>query len=256
MVVEAPGCGQPRVGDTPARVPVAAEFAIGGDLRFLSHHDELRMLMRALVRAGWPLAYSQGFNPRPHLVIPLPRNVGTAADSQLALVDLRRPAPAAMLSEQLSAQLPADYRLRCVRVPAPGRIPQPEAVEFVLEVDPPDRSGLGPRVAALKAMQSVVVRREYGPGRAARLIDIRPFIDRVEWEGCCLRFTLRYVQQRTARPSEVTAALGLLPAACNHRLRRTTVHWQTERPEEELAAAQERNHFDDQEDVPKENNSS
>ncbi len=55
------------------RLRAALEFALAGDLRFLAHHDELRLLTRALVRAGWPLAYSQGFNPRPRLVLPLPR---------------------------------------------------------------------------------------------------------------------------------------------------------------------------------------
>ena len=45
--------------DTGACRAVALCFALDGALRFLSHHDELRMLTRALRRARWPLAASR-----------------------------------------------------------------------------------------------------------------------------------------------------------------------------------------------------
>jgi len=38
-----------------------------GSLRFISHLDWLRMLQRAIFRAGLPIAYSQGFNPTPRM---------------------------------------------------------------------------------------------------------------------------------------------------------------------------------------------
>ncbi|MBU0616609.1 MAG: DUF2344 domain-containing protein, partial [Planctomycetes bacterium] len=53
--IENPGNATTEV---TGRHAVACCFALGGDLRLLSHHDELRMLARALRRAGWPLAYS------------------------------------------------------------------------------------------------------------------------------------------------------------------------------------------------------
>ena len=68
---------------------VALSYALNGELRYLSHRDELRMLTRALVRARWPLRYSRGFNPIPRLTLTLPRSVGTASECQLALVELR-----------------------------------------------------------------------------------------------------------------------------------------------------------------------
>jgi radical SAM-linked protein len=249
MVVPATSCAAHMTGNPPPRVRVAAEFAVTGQLRFLAHHDELRMLRRALVRAGWPLAYSQGFNPRPHVVLPVPRNVGTSADNQLALVDLCRALPPAALQDRLAGKLPADYRLLRVTMPAAQRIPQPQAVTYELELEPADQAGIARRIPALEESTSVVVEREYGPRRAARRLDIRTYIEKVESDEGRLRFTLRYRQQRTARPSEVLTALGLAPEAYNHRLRRTTVRWNMERSQTEFGAARERNDFDEQENV-------
>ncbi|MEB3206052.1 MAG: TIGR03960 family B12-binding radical SAM protein [Vampirovibrionales bacterium] len=45
-----------------------------GKLRFLSHLDWLRMIYRAVAQSGLPLAYTQGFNPKPKISVgsPLP----------------------------------------------------------------------------------------------------------------------------------------------------------------------------------------
>ncbi|TWT41893.1 hypothetical protein RAS1_30170 [Phycisphaerae bacterium RAS1] len=103
----------------PSRPSVAVTFGMLGDLRYISHHDELRMLARALVRARWPVAFSQGFNPRPRIVLPLPRPVGVSSSCELAIVELEPPAPhdpnatgerapgEAMRLESGSASLPA-----------------------------------------------------------------------------------------------------------------------------------------------------
>ncbi|MCK4342628.1 MAG: TIGR03936 family radical SAM-associated protein, partial [Phycisphaerae bacterium] len=109
----------PTTAPAGERFRVAMEYALGGDLRFLSHHDELRLLARAVVRARWPVAYSRGFNPLPRLVVPLPRSLGTAAECQLALVDLGVPRRPEDLFASLSSALPAGCRLLRIIAPAP-----------------------------------------------------------------------------------------------------------------------------------------
>jgi len=79
----APGPGMPaRVEDAPKRLEDRApeevrtpqdapryryrvRFTKYGRLRFLGHLDLMRLWMRGLRRAGIPLVYSQGFNPKP-----------------------------------------------------------------------------------------------------------------------------------------------------------------------------------------------
>jgi len=227
-------------GAPPARFRVALEYALEGDLRFLAHRDELRMLMRALVRARWPIAYSQGFNPLPRLSLPLPRNLGTAAERQLALVDLRAARTPDELAASLARTLPAGCVLQRVISPAPRVTPH--------ALRPEEAAVLGERGAALTARSTLPIERECGPGKPRRAIDIRPYIDRLELEGCRLRLELRFVQQRTARPSEILTELGLAES-CGQRLRRRAVQWDIELPGPSVGPAlHERKPLDQEDD--------
>jgi radical SAM-linked protein len=201
-----------------------------------------------MVRAGWPLAYSQGFNPHPRLTLPLPRNLGTAAACQVALIDLCQPRPPAELFESLARQLPGDCRLRWVMAPIGRGSLQARQIRYELDLDPADAADLGPRIQRLAGLPALVVQRDYGPGKPTRPIDIRPYIGKFELDGYRLRFELRCVEQRTARPSEVITALGLAAETYNHRLRRAAVQWNRELTGPTAGpAADERKELDNQE---------
>jgi len=215
-------------GNPPARFRVAVEFAVEDDLRFLSHRDEVRLLTRAVTRAGWPLAYSKGFNPRPRLTVPLPRTVGMAAMRQIALIDLAQPRSSTELHTSLRAQLPPGYDLHRVISPASRRTPHAEAVTYHVELDEADARSVEARLTTVLGQRALPVTREHGPDRPSQPIDIRPYIDQLELDGCQLRLRLLFVEQRTARPSEVITKLGLAADAYNHRIRRGDVHWNLE----------------------------
>jgi radical SAM-linked protein len=213
--------------DVP-RFRVALEYAIAGDLRFISHHDELRMLARVLVRADWPLRYSQGFNPIPRLVLPLPRSVGTASQCQWALVELREERRAQDLRDRLAAALPADCALKRMIAPAPRGKPHALAVEYAVMLDPRDAGVVGPRLRGMLALEELVVQRDIQGGKRTRRLDIRPHIESLVLDGPDLRMRLRIADQCTARPAEILTELGLAADVYNHRVRRTEVTWDIE----------------------------
>ena len=66
-------------------------FTKNGPLLYTSHLDLARIWERSLRRAGAPLVYSQGFNPRPklHLAAALP--LGHVGEAELLDVWLERP---------------------------------------------------------------------------------------------------------------------------------------------------------------------
>ena len=66
------------------------KFKLSGSLRFLSHAEMLKVFQRACVRAGIKIQYSQGFNPRPKLSLPLPRSVGVETDEDLLCLRVAR----------------------------------------------------------------------------------------------------------------------------------------------------------------------
>ena len=67
---------------------LAIRYAIKGDLRFLSHQDTLRLFQRAFNRAGIPIRFSEGFNPRPRISIAMPRPVGVESCDELLVIEL------------------------------------------------------------------------------------------------------------------------------------------------------------------------
>ena len=46
-----------------------------GNIKYVSHLDTQRAIVRTLIRSGLPLYYSQGFNPHPKLVFALPVSI-------------------------------------------------------------------------------------------------------------------------------------------------------------------------------------
>jgi radical SAM-linked protein len=200
-------------------------LAIEGDLRYLSHHDEMRMLTRALRRADWPLAYSQGYNPQVRVALPLPRNVGTASRAEYALIGMTESRPARRLFESLGAAMPGGCRLLHVSLPVPRGAPQATAVQYSLTLDAGDAAGVPERVREILASRVWTVRRERGPDKPAKDLDIRPLVEDLRLDGRVLVMRLRFERQRTARAKEILELLHLPAAKYAHRVCRDEVEW-------------------------------
>ncbi len=63
-------------------------YAKRGDAKFISHLDFLRLIQRAMRRAGLPLKFSEGFNPHPCLSFAQPLGVGCSGEKELFEVEL------------------------------------------------------------------------------------------------------------------------------------------------------------------------
>ncbi len=66
-------------------------YAKRGDAKFVSHLDFLRLIQRAMRRAGLPLKFSEGFNPHPCLSFAHPLGVGVTGERELFEVELTEP---------------------------------------------------------------------------------------------------------------------------------------------------------------------
>lgn len=213
------------IGGTPPRIRVAVAFSMLGDLRFLSHHDEMRMLTRAVIRSRWPVRFSQGFNPKPRFTLPLPRSVGVASECELALFDLTEPANLPQLVAALRGQLPAGAHLHRAGY-HPRSTPHPQRVIYRVEFDavPAD---LTARITGVLAKSSLPVMRRGEPGSPARRLDIRAMIESISLRKTSLRMELNYVEQRSARPTEILELLDLDPREIGHRITRESIEWDT-----------------------------
>ncbi len=215
----------PDAGAAPPRFRAAIEYAVSGDTRFLSHRDELRCLARAMTRAGWPVKYSSGFNPQPRLSVVLPRSVGTASDCQLAVVELTEPCDAKSLHQALSAQLPPGLTLHRVLAPATDATPHAVAVRYEVSLLPQDRAKAEAAAAELLESEDRAVLRRTRARPAGAALRLREHVERAIVAGGALSLTLRMHKQRTVRPTEIIAELGLESDQYAHRVRRTQVEW-------------------------------
>ncbi len=210
----------------PQRCRCAIGFAVGGDLRFISHHDVLRLFRRALARAVLPVSFTEGFNPHPRMVIPLPRPVGIASRAEMLVVEFADPVDPDDVLRRLGEQMPAGLELSGGRLLAPGEKLRPVRVSYRLDVGDSPPADLEARVHRIAEADVLEVLRPIFKSGRTRIVDVRPFLLNIRAGRDSVCFTLQVTGAGTAKPAEIAGLLGFDTTAMNHRICRTEVHWQ------------------------------
>lgn len=202
----------------------AIRFAVEGDLRFISHRDSLRLFERALVRAQIPVRYSEGFNPRPRLQLPLPRPVGVASlDERLVVEVTQEAAPQAALA-RLAAEMPVGLTLLDLERIEPDDRRVPREAEYAVPIAPELRSAAERAATSLMTAERVpVTRRGRHPG-ADREVDIRPYLLSVCADRDEVLWRQRVGPGGSARIDEVLSVLGLPRDGVHRVVRRRVVY--------------------------------
>ncbi|MBI1825996.1 MAG: DUF2344 domain-containing protein [Planctomycetes bacterium] len=217
---------QGDIADTTGRSKWAISYAIDGDLKFISHHDTLRLFRRAFARAELPLQYSQGFNPHPRMTIPLPRPVGIASDDEVVVVELSRAIDANEALPRLQACVPRGMTIHEIRGLSNGERLVPDSVRYRFSIEGDTPEDLAVRAERITAAAELQVTREDHKGGKASNLNVRPFLIGVYPADDSIEFVLRVTGTGSARPSEIVGLLGFESRNINHRIRRLEVQWQ------------------------------
>ncbi|MBT5140805.1 MAG: DUF2344 domain-containing protein [Acidimicrobiaceae bacterium] len=201
---------------------IRIQFSKLGKVRFTSHRDVARIWERALRRAELPVAYSEGFNPRPKLSFGLALSTGHESDVEYIDLDLDpervQDLDLDTLPDLLSAQLPVGLTATAAVV-ADKRMPSLQqavtSCTWRIDVAEDDLSLIENAVAGVLAADEIVVTRE----RKGKQItdDLRPLVfsldvqspkvdGRPNESGSTLIAELG-TQPRAVRVSELLAAL-------------------------------------------------
>jgi radical SAM-linked protein len=181
-------------------------FTKGGDLRFLSHHDLMRLMERMLRRADLPIAFTEGFHPKPRMQFPSALALGVVGWEEVAEIDLREPLEPKEVQCRLAAQALPGLEIRSVRQIPLKTTGQIVEASYRLALTPEQLAGVSERIARLlEAPEWIVERRRPQPRR----IDIRPYLLDLHLNGSYLHLTLRVTPSGGARAEEVLTALGL-----------------------------------------------
>lgn len=187
-------------------------FAKGEEIKYISHLDLMRLWERALRRAGVPLAYSHGFNPRPRFSIAAALPVGFTSRGEVMDVFLERRISPLNFAKSLAPHLPPGLELLSVEEVYP-RLPslqsQVRSVEYRVTV-----CWEGAREELERRLQELLSAEQILRQRRGREYDLRPLIEDLwvegkEADGWVLGMRLRAGEGGTGRPDEVLDALGL-----------------------------------------------
>lgn len=172
-----------------------------GDARFISHLDFMRTLAQAFVRAGLPVALSQGFHPHPRFSLALALPLGASSEAEYADVEMARTVDAMEAARELNRVLPTGIRVRRVQEVPVGTPPlgsRVRAARWLLEFTLGQDAGTGgegapgPREVA-EALERMLSQAELPLEREkqgrVRTVDARPLVRwaRVREDGPPLR---------------------------------------------------------------------
>ena len=195
-----------------------------GPIRFLGHRDLARCWERAIRRAGLPIAYSEGFSPRPKMHFGLALSVGHESDAEYLDLDLTEPVVVSSLPSLLSPLLPAGVDVDAaieVEFNADALQAIVDEVTWHIEPEGVDAVDLSARARALLGRDTVMAVLERKGKQVTE--DIRPaMIDlAVESGGHCGGPTLIVdlaTRPRSIRPAELLAQFD--PPIAPRRVRR------------------------------------
>jgi len=205
-------------------------FSKNGPLTYTSHLDLARIWERSLRRAGAPLAYSQGFNPRPKLQLAAALPLGHTGEAEMLDVWLEESGGergrgewgVGRLAKALAPALPDGLRVsqvRQVEAKEPALQTQITAAEYRVTVELP--SGLD----AKARIEGILAAAELPQERDGKQSDLRPLIERLwlEREGeeeVVLGMQLAARAGATARPEAVLETLGMGKAFARYHRQR------------------------------------
>lgn len=208
-------------------------FSKHGKVRFTSHRDVARIFQRALRRAGLPVAYSQGFSPRPKIAFGLALSTGHESDAEYLDIDLdpERVNGIEMgdLPARLTNELPQGMEVTAaVTVDRQTASLQQAVTSCTWQIDVVDIAAdtvAGAVARALAAENFVVTRERKGkkvtddlrPGVLS--LDVEGPIEAEQAEGGGVRLIAELATQpRALRVSELLGALD--PPLIEHRVLR------------------------------------
>ena len=210
------------------------KFKVTGNPRFLSHAQTAEVFRRACARAKIPLKYSQGFNPRPKMALPLPRTVGVESNDDLLCIGLGSKAPDDLeqIRTQLAHQLPDGFELTAITLAEAKTAFTAISATYVFDVSADSETQKLDKLAdELLGSDSLELQRNTGPRSRTRIVNVRGFlhsirIDKTDPGNTRIYVTCKCGPNGSIRVDEIMKLLLLEPDRITGPIRRNDIKWQ------------------------------
>ncbi len=188
---------------------VEIRFEKRPEIRFLSHLDIARAFDRALRRAGIPVRFTLGFNPRPRIVFPVPIETGTASLDDVAELELAGEMAPEEIASRLGKALPPGLSvLRISPIPCRRRPRRARELRYAMDFSSARWKILPEDVEAFLKAGKVPVLRRAPAGAGRRAVDARPAVAEVRLDGTTILLRLRPLPGAFVRAGDVLAGIA------------------------------------------------
>ena len=173
-----------------------------GMMRYISHHDFLRVMYRVCNIMRWPLRYTQGYNKRPRIAAGYPIPMGFDAGRETLDIILNDIVPSPL--ESLNTVLPDGIKILSAEIREGKRdsiMEKTEEMYYVFRLQEAiDTKSVRKRLEERLAPQTVPMERKGKKGK--KIIDLKPFIKEWGIDDHQLSVCYRVIESQTGRPDE------------------------------------------------------
>ncbi|HZE99643.1 MAG TPA: TIGR03936 family radical SAM-associated protein [Planctomycetota bacterium] len=181
-------------------------FTKTGRMRFLSHHDLMRLFERALRRTGLELRMTEGYNPHPVIAFPTALGLGIESLDEILEFELTRWTAPRQVEQLLGKELPEGMGVASAEAFYRKQRSCVNYVEYEAEC-PSQGAGLADRILAFLALKECPVERVSDKG--SKTVEIRQYVMALEADGDLVYVRVRITDQGTAKPEEVLRSIGV-----------------------------------------------
>jgi len=181
-------------------------FTKTGRMRFLSHHDLMRLFERALRRTGFELRMTEGYNPHPVMSFPTALGLGIESLDEILEFELSRWTAPKQIETLLSEQLPEGMAVASVEAFDRKQRSYVSFVEYEASC-PGQSTGLRDCIGRFLGLKECPVERVSDKG--SKTVEIRQYVMALDVEGETVYLRIRITDQGTAKPEEVLRSIGL-----------------------------------------------
>ena len=160
--------------DPNVRLFLRFRFKKVGRLQYVSHLDLVRTMNKIIVRAGLPLWYTEGFNPKPKMIFAAPLSIGTESLCEFLDVRLSEPVDPVDAMARMNANMTEEMQVVEAYYPD-SKFTDMKWLSYRITVDSPHVSTqLAEKCNEVLSSDSVKVLKSTKSGE--HVVDIRPLI--------------------------------------------------------------------------------
>ena len=188
-----------------------------GRLRYISHLDLQRFMMRALRRTDLPVSYSQGFNPHPQMSFASALAMGWASTAELMDIKLTGSVEIDHALEQMRSALPPEmpvYSCRLVEDRHPALMANLIMADYRVELKGTDAEKIIGAVDGYLAEETVMGVRKTKSGE--KEVNIRPQTIALSAQDNVLYARLMLTPEDTLKPDTLVGALAARSGAVDY----------------------------------------